>query len=406
MQRRRFLTAAGAGAALAFSSRSFAQEMMPREMRERAVSEGGQPVEPHFRYPETTIIRALDPRFNKYMIGNTYVERLWTGALWAEGPIYFGDMRALVFSDIPNNRLMKFDESSGQVSVLRQPSNYANGNTRDREGRLLSCLQDERCVKRTEHDGSLKTIAQEYEGKKLNGPNDIVVKSDDTIWFTDPGYGIGSFYESTHQMGAELPRAVYRYDPAEDRLETVSTDQVRPNGIAFSPDEKKIYICDTGITDGPDKPSNIMVYDVTDDNRLINGKVLFDLKQKQPEIERMVMGGTQGAMAKPGQTEQTTASGTSTPSGQGPEAGFFKYGIADGIRLDTDGNIWAGTGWGGPSIDGVTIIADDGTPIGRIMMPEVVANVDFGGEKRNRLYMAGSTSLYAVYVNIAGARQP
>jgi gluconolactonase len=348
------------------------------------------------------------------------VRRLWTGAMWVEGPVYFGDLKTFVFSDIPNNRIMKYDEVSGQVSVLRQSSGYANGNTRDQQGRLLSCLQDGRCIMRTEHDGTLKKIVAEYNGKKLNGPNDVVVKTDNSIWFTDPGYGIGSFYESTHQTDAELPRAVYRFEPNSGKLDVVSKDQVRPNGIAFSPDEKKIYICDTGITDGPDKPSNIMVYDVSDDGKLTNGKVLFDLKKEMPRIGSMVQNHLRahGMLAEADMNHMATSGGT-TPSDsgtsgtsqnaasqqkeEGPEAGFFKYGIADGIRIDEDGNIWAGTGWAGPAVDGVTAIAADGTPIGRIFMPEIIANVAFGGEKRNRLYMAGSTSIYAVDLNVAGA---
>jgi gluconolactonase len=296
-----------------------------------------------------------------------------------------GDLKVLVFSDIPNNRLLRYDEVTGQISVLRQPSSYANGNTRDRQGRLLSCLQDERCVIRTEHDGTLTKLAAEFDGKKLNGPNDIVVRSDDSIWFTDPGYGIGSYWESTHQTNAELPRTVYRFDPKSGKTDVVSKDQVRPNGLAFSPGEKK-----------------------------------FDLKKEVPQIGAMVethlhehglsaaadashLAGRGGSTASVTAASGTSQDAASTQKPEGPEAGFFKYGIADGIRLDEDGNIWAGTGWAGPAIDGVTVIGADGTPIGRIFLPEVVANVAFGGEKKNRLYMAGSTSLYAVYLNVAGA---
>jgi len=420
MKRRQFIAgAAGAGAAgFALTRYGFAQERLGPSLR--PVQEGvdpaatpGEAVESFPRYPVTRLMHALDPRFYKYMVGNTYVQRLWSGAMWAEGPVYFGDLKTLVFSDIPNNRLMKYDEVTGRMSVLRQPSSFANGNTRDRQGRLLSCSQDERCVIQTEHDGTLTKIAAEYEGQKLNGPNDIVVKSDNSVWFTDPGYGIGSYYESTHQMNAELPRAVYRFEPDTGNLEVVSKDQTRPNGLAFSPDEKKLYICDTGITDGPDKPSNIMAYDVGDDNRLSNGKVLFDLKKASPQIASAVenhlrdFGLLAGAESNrtTGSGGSTVASGTSqnAQQEQGPEAGFFKYGIADGIRLDQDGNIWAGTGWNGPSMDGVTAIAPDGTPIGRIFLPEVCANVAFGGEQKNRLYMAASTSIYAIYLNVPGA---
>jgi gluconolactonase len=419
MKRRDFIAgAAGAGAAtLALAPGALAQERDERGMRrlrEGADAEAtpGQAVESIPHYPATRLVHALDPRFYKYMVGNTYVQRLWTGAMWMEGPVYFGDLKTLVFSDIPNNRLLKYDEVAGETSVLRRPSSYANGNTRDRQGRLVSCSQDERCLLRTEHDGSLTKLASQFEGKRLNGPNDIVVRSDNSIWFTDPGYGIGSYWESMHQMNAELPRNVYRFEPQSGKLEVVSKDQVRPNGLAFSPDEKKLYICDTGITDGPDKPTNIMVYDVGDDNRLANGKVFFDLKKETPRIGAMVESHLrEHRMLAGAEGNPAAASGGSTAPGNaaapqqqgGPEAGFFKYGIADGIRLDEDGNIWAGTGWSGPAMDGVTVIASDGTPIGRIFLPEVVANVAFGGEKKNRLYMAGSTSLYAVYLNVAGA---
>jgi gluconolactonase len=406
--RREFLTAAaGAGASVALTKGAGAQEIMHVPSRSDMPFARGARGPEWVRYPEPNV-RALDPRFNKYMVGNTYIERLWTGAMWAEGPVWFADLGMLIFSDIPNNRMLKYDEQSGQVSIFRQPSSYTNGNTRDREGRLLSCQHDGRAVMRTEHDGKLFIIADEFGGKRLNGPNDIVVRSDGTIWFTDPGYGIGSYYESDHQMGEQVPRAVYRVDPRTGKMEVVSKDQTRPNGLAFSQDEKKLYICDTGITDGPDKPSDITAYDVSDDGKLTNRKTLFDLKQAVPQMEHMAANRPRNMpMTAGGTTEQ---SGGTTPSGstaeQGPEAGFFKYGIADGIRVDTDGNVWAGTGWGGPAIDGVTIIAPDGTPIGRIFTPEVVANVAFGGAKRNRLFMAGSTSLYAVYVNIAGALQP
>jgi gluconolactonase len=405
--RRELLSAAGAGVSLAVTRAALGQEIRHAPSREGPFPRG-LPSPEWVRYPEPNV-RALDQRFNKYMVGNTYIERLWTGAMWMEGPVWFGDVGMLIFSDIPNNRIMKYDEHSGEVSVLREPSGYANGNTRDREGRLVSCLQDGRAIVRTEHDGKVTVVAAEFEGKKLNGPNDVVVKSDGTIWFGDPGYGLGSYYESDHQTGEELPRSVYRFDPKAGKLDLVSKDQTRPNGLAFSPDEKKLYICDTGITDGPDKPSDISVYDVGDDGKLSNRQTLFDLRKQVPAMEQMALNRPRSPAAMNGGASPANAkgegSGGTSPSGQaeGPEAGFFKYGIADGIRVDADGNLWAGTGWGGPVIDGVTVIAPDGAPIGRIFMPEIVANVAFGGAKRNRLFMAGSTSLYAVYVNVAGA---
>ncbi|HJT07291.1 MAG TPA: SMP-30/gluconolactonase/LRE family protein [Stellaceae bacterium] len=405
--RRELLSAAGAGVSLAVTRAALGQEIRHTPSREGPFPRG-LPSPEWVRFPEPNV-RALDPRFNKYMVGNTYIERLWTGAMWMEGPVWFGDVGMLIFSDIPNNRLMKYDEHSGEVSVLREPSGYSNGNTRDRQGCLISCLQDGRAIVRTEHDGKVTVVAAEFDGKKLNGPNDVVVKSDGTIWFSDPGYGLGSYYESDHQTGEELPRSVYRFDPKAGKLDLVSKDQTRPNGLAFSPDEKKLYICDTGITDGPDKPSDISVYDVGDDGKLSNRQTLFDLKKQVPQLEQMALNRPRNQAASASGAQPAGArgegSGGTSPAGQaqGPEAGFFKYGIADGIRVDADGNLWAGTGWGGPVIDGVTVIAPDGAPIGRIFMPEVVANVAFGGAKRNRLFMAGSTSLYAVYVNVAGA---
>jgi len=345
----------------------------------------------------TETVLALDPRFNRYMLGNAQVERLWTGARWAEGPVWFGDLGILVFSDIPNNRLLKYDVGSGRISILRQPSGYANGNTRDREGRLLTCCQDTRAVIRTEHDGTTTTIATEFEGARLNGPNDIVVKSDGTIWFTDSGYGVGSYYESRHQKDPELPRAVYRFDPSSGSLNVVCRDHLRPNGLAFAPDETRLYISDTGITDGLDKPSEIRVYEVREDGTLVNGSIFFDLKAEMPVARRTA------SYPSAGPLEGSEDWNEPAPGESRNGIGFFRYAVADGIKTDTDGNVWAGTGWGDPARDGVTVIAPDGMPIGRIHMPEVVANLAFGGPKRNRLFMAGSTSLYALYVNIAGA---
>jgi gluconolactonase len=380
LHRRDFLSAAAAaGTTLGLSRTALAQNVAataePRDWRNRA----------SVRYPDK-LFQALDPRFNKYVVGNTEVERLWTGAQWAEGPVWFGDMRVLIFSDIPNNRMMRWDETTGQVSVFRQPSNNTNGNTRDRQSRLLSCEHDARRVTRTEPDGKITVIADHYEGKRLNAPNDIVVKADNTIWFTDPGYGL-SLYEG-HPGEMELPRNVYRVDP-DGRMTVVADDFVRPNGLCLSPDEKKLYVCDTAITDGPDKPSHIRVFDITGDNRLANGQVFYDMKKGPAGV----------ASAQP---SSTATSGTSQPAAQ--SGGIFQYGLVDGIRADTDGNIWGGTGWAGPPVDGVTVWAPDGTPIGRINMPEICANLAFGGEKKNRLFIAGSTSLYAVYVNARGAQ--
>lgn len=340
-------------------------------------------------------VQALDPRFNKYMLGNTRLERLWTGARWAEGPAWFADLGLLVFSDIPNDRILKYDEKSGRVSVLRQPSGYANGNTRDLEGRLITCCQDRRAVIRTEHDGTHTVLAGEFEGKRLNGPNDVVVKSDGSIWFTDSGYRLGSYYESEHRSAEELiPKALYRFDPRSGGLDAVSKEHVRPNGLAFSPDEKKLYVSDSGLSDGPDKPTTITVYDAGDDGHLGNPQAFFDLRDL----------GSRAAADPP----QASGSGrkerrNSPLRGRAPMAGILNYPIAGGIRVDEDGNVWAGTGWGGPETNGVVVVAPDGTAIGWIYTPEIVANVTFGGARRNRLFMTGSSSIYALHVNVAGA---
>src|SRR5215475_1522743 len=226
MQRRTFMNlAAGFTTALAFDPLGFGVEQ-----------EQKNPVP----YPDAAV-EVVDPRFAKYRVANAAVERLWAGARWAEGPVWFGDGRYLVFSDIPNNRMMSWLEQTGEVSVFRSPSNYTNGNTRDREGRLISCEHDSRRVTRTEHDGTITVLAERYQEKRFNAPNDVVVHSDGSIWFTDPGYGIMSNYEG-HKATFELPTAVYRLDPNTRELTVVVSDMVKPNGICFSPDEKKLYI--------------------------------------------------------------------------------------------------------------------------------------------------------------------
>lgn len=303
------------------------------------------------RYPDPAI-ETLDPRFDKYRQFNAAVERLWTGARWAEGPVWFGDGRYLLFSDIPNNRILRWTEDSGGVSVFRNPSNYTNGNTRDRQGRLISCEHDSRRVTRTEIDGTITVLIDRYEGKRLNAPNDVVVHSNGSIWFTDPGYGILSDYEG-HVDNFELPANVYRLDPEMREVTVVASDLARPNGLCFSPDEKRLYIVDTG--QPRDKPQPIRVFDLVDGKRLANGRQFCD----------MAAGGG-----------------------------------SDGIRCDVEGNVWAG------AHDGVYVIAPDGKPIGKIALPEVCANLCFGGIKRNRLFMVASQSLYALYVNTRGAQVP
>jgi gluconolactonase len=311
-------------------------------------------------YPDPAI-EIVDQRFAKYRQGNAAIERLYTGARWAEGPVWFGDGRYLVFSDIPNNRMLRWLEDTGEVSEFRYPSNYTNGNTRDRQGRLISCEHDSRRVTRTELDGSVTVLIDHYQGKPFNAPNDVVVHSNGSIWFSDPGYGILSSYEG-HKANFELPTNVYRLDPDTREAVVVVGDMRRPNGLCFSPDDRKLYICDTGVTDGAQYPHHIKVYDVEGGARLSNGHVFAEI---------------------------------------GPGLA-----LADGIRCDTDGNIWAGTGWGGKDSSGVQIFAPDGTLIGRIHLPEICANICFGGAKRDRLFMAASTSLYSLYVAAQGALRP
>ena len=304
------------------------------------------------RYPDPRI-RILDPSFAAYRVNTAKVERLATGMRWCEGPVWFGDGRYLIFSDIPNNRLMKWDEATGEVSVFRSPSNNANGNTRDRQGRLITCEQDLRRVTRTEYDGALTVLADRFDGKPLNSPNDVVCRSDGSIWFTDPPFGILGFYEG-HRAPAELPTNVYRLDPADGRLTVVAGDINRPNGVCFSPDERLCYVIEAGVT-----PRTIRVFEVVDGGRrLANGRILM------------------------------TAEADGTP---------------DGLRVDVDGNLWVGWGMGSPALDGVAIINPSGKTIGRIDLPERAANVCFGGRHRNRLFMAASTSLYSLYVNTQGA---
>lgn len=310
------------------------------------------------RYPDPAV-EVLDDRFSKYRIGNAVVERLFTGCRWAEGPVWFGDTRCLIWSDIPNNRMLRWTEESQEVSVFRSPAQHSNGNTRDRQGRLVTCEHTGRRVTRTEPDGSITVLMDSFEGKRLSSPNDVVVHSDGSVWFTDPGYGIMLNYEG-EVAEAELPTRVYRLDPQTGEAAIVADDFLRPNGLCFSPDEDLLYIVDTGRSHDPNGPSHIRVFDVTSDNRLENGRVFVDMNP----------------------------------------------GMADGIRCDEDGNLWAAAGWAGPGFDGAHCYAPDGTRIGQIHLPEICANLCFGGAGKNRLFMAGSQSLYAVYVETTGAQQP
>ena len=310
------------------------------------------------RYPDSRV-EVLDDHFAQYKLANAAVEMLWTGGRWLEGPAWFGDGRYLLFSDIPNNRILKWEEETADVSIFRKPSNNTNGNTRDRQGRLVSCEHDSRRVTRTELDGSITVLMDRFGGKPLNAPNDIVVKSDDSIWFTDPGYGILMGYEG-HRAEFELDTNVYRLDPESGQAEVVAGDFTRPNGICFSPDESLLYIVDTGSSDGPDYPSHIRVFEVIDGMRLANGRVFADMAP----------------------------------------------GSSDGIRADRDGNIWSGACWGGDGFDGVHCFHPDGRLIGKIHLPAPCANLCFGGAKKNRLFMTTSQSLFSVYVETIGAQTP
>ena len=338
MQERPFTTAAAAATASATTSTASAEERWP-----------ASPV----RYPDPAI-QVLDPRFAKYRLGNAAVERLATGFRWTEGPVWFGDGRYLLFSDIPNNRIMRWLEETGAVSVFRSPSQYSNGHTRDKQGRLVTCEHDTRRVTRTEHDGSITVLMDRFQGKPLNAPNDVVVKSDGSIWFTDPGYGIMFNYEG-HRAPLELPAVVYRLDPTTGEATVVVDDMVKPNGLCFSPDESLLYVVDSGST-----PRVIRVYDVAGGTRAAHGRLFADMSP----------------------------------------------GTSDGIRCDVDGNLWAAAGNGGEGFDGVHIFAPDGGRIGKILLPEKCANLCFGGLKRNRLFMAASQSVYAVYVETQGAQIP
>jgi gluconolactonase len=306
--------------------------------------------EPNERYPDPAIT-ALDPSFLKYRVVQATVERLATGMRWSEGPVWFGDARCVLWSDIPNNRIMRWDEATGRASVYRSPSNYSNGNTRDRQGRLVTCEHDSRRVTRTEYDGTITVLIDKFDGKPLNSPNDIVVKSDGSIWFSDPPFGILGNYEG-HVAQPELPTNVYRLDPRTGRA-TVVVGDIRPNGLCFTPDERKMYIVDAGAL-----PRVIRVYDVVDDGtKLANSRAFVTCEAEE------------------------------TP---------------DGFRCDIDGNLWCG--WGmGPGFDGVMVFNPDGKRIGKIALPERSANLCFGGVKRNRLFMAASHSLYSVFVNTQGA---
>jgi len=305
--------------------------------------------QPSPRYPDPLVV-AVDESFNRYRLPLAKVERLYTGTRWAEGPVWFGDRRCLIWSDVPGNRMYRWDEETGTTSVFRAPSANANGNTRDRQGRLLTCEHLGRRVSRTEHDGRIVTLVDSFQGKRLNSPNDIVCKSDGSVWFTDPSFGILGFYEG-EKAEPELPTNVYRIAP-DGSVGVVAEGIQQPNGLAFSPDESILYLVESRSV-----PRKIHAYDVVGGKVLANRRLLIDAEPK---------------------------------------------GAPDGFRVDVDGNLWCGWGMGEAGLDGVHVFNPDGRLIGRIDLPERCANLCFGGIHRNRLFMAASTSLYSLYVNTQG----
>ncbi|MEW6306301.1 MAG: SMP-30/gluconolactonase/LRE family protein [Verrucomicrobiota bacterium] len=341
LNRRSFLGAAVAAAGAAMASVAGAAE---RDWTGKAPT----------RYPDPDIL-SLDKRFDKYKLGNTPIQRLYTGTLWAEGPAWNAVGRYLLWSDIPNNVQLRWLEEDGHVSTFRNPAGNSNGNTFDFEGRQIACEHGNRRVVRYEHNGKITVLADKWQGKPLNAPNDAVVHPDGGIWFTDPGYGSMMNYEG-NKGELVIKEAVYRIDPKSGKMDVVTDDLHKPNGLCFSPDYKKLYIADTGGA----APKGIQVYDV-DGRKLKNSRKFCSMQLGD------------------------------------------KSGGADGIRADVDGNIWASAGWAGAGYDGVHIFAPDGKRIGQILLPEICSNVCFGGTKRNRLFMTGSQSLYAVYVETQGA---
>lgn len=301
-----------------------------------------------------SIYEIHDERFKNLIVSSAGLDELYSDCRWAEGPVWFGDLNCLLWSDIPNQRILRWVPEGG-VSVFRQPSNFANGHTRDREGRLVSCEHGGRRVTRTELDGSITVLADSYQGKKLNAPNDVIVRSDGTVWFTDPTYGILADYEGYRADPEQPTRNVYRLDPKSGELTAVITDFVQPNGLAFSPDETKLFVADSAYSHDEKAPRHIRVFDVVDGGKSVTGGKVFST---------------------------------------------IDNGLPDGFRFDTDGNLWTSAG------DGVHCFSPEGQLLGKIKTPQTVANLTFGGPRRNRLFIAATKSLYAVYLTVSGAQYP
>jgi gluconolactonase len=365
VNRRSFIATAAATTAIS---------ALARKASARDYGDSHQPI----RYPDPEIV-ILDDRFKKYKLGNSAIMRLYHNKrmIWAEGPAWNGVGRYLLWSDIPNNRQFRWLEENGAVSVFRNPAENSNGNTFDWHGRQISCKHLTRRVVRYEYDGTKTVLADKYGGKSLNAPNDAVVHPNGDVWFTDPGYGAVMDYEGRLVETKEnwpqpyQKEAIYRIDMKSGKLHKMADDIYKPNGLCFSPDYKKLYVADTGASHYPEAKRNIKVWDVANESNLANGKIFTSM-----DLE---------IAGKNGEKE-------------------VKAGFADGIRADADGNVWASAGWVGEGYDGVHIFEpDNGDRIGQILLPEICSNVCFGGTKRNRLFMTGSQSLYAVYVNTRGA---
>jgi gluconolactonase len=300
-----------------------------------------------------SIYEVHDPRFRYLTVGSSALDELYSGCRWAEGPVWFADLNCLIWSDIPNRRMLRYSQD-GDISVFRTDSNFSNGNTRDRQGRLVTCEHGTRRVTRTEIDGSITVLADSYQGKRLNSPNDVIVKSDDSIWFTDPTYGILSNYEGYKAEPEQPTRNVYRLDPASGELEVMVDDFGQPNGLAFSPDESKLYVADSASSHDASAPRHIRVFDVLEGGKLGWGRVFSNIDS----------------------------------------------GLPDGFRVDVEGNVWTS------AEDGVHCFAPDGTLLGKIRVPQTVSNVTFGGPRRNRLFITATKSLYAVYTATMGVQYP